>query len=83
MKVRQLVGRFAGQIVDMPYHVAQACLATGTAALPDKEVTNIRGMKIRAGIEAAEETRMVTADQYETKGDDDRPMKRRKFRPAK
>lgn len=30
--VRQLIGRQAGQIVEMPFHVMQACLATGTAA---------------------------------------------------
>lgn len=31
MLVRQMVGRFAGQIVDLPYAVATSCLAVGTA----------------------------------------------------
>lgn len=47
MLVRQLVGRFAGQIIEMPYHVAQSCLANGTAALPDAEV-RIRGLELTA-----------------------------------
>lgn len=43
MKVRQLVGRFAGQIVDMPFHVAQSCVSAGTAAWPDEPV-RVRGL---------------------------------------
>lgn len=43
MKVRQLVGRFAGQIVEMPYHVAQSCIDAGTAEHPDKPV-RVRGL---------------------------------------
>lgn len=33
MLVRQLIGASAGQIVDMPYHVVQSCLANSTVAL--------------------------------------------------
>jgi hypothetical protein len=47
MLVRQLVGRFAGQIIEMPFHVAQSCLANGTAALPDAEV-RVRGFEVAA-----------------------------------
>jgi hypothetical protein len=45
MLVRQLIGGLAGQIVDMPYHVAQSCIANGTAALPDAEV-RVRGLDV-------------------------------------
>lgn len=38
MKVRQLVGANAGQIVEMPLTVAQACLSNGTCALPGEPV---------------------------------------------
>lgn len=31
MFVRQLIGRQAGQIIEMPYHAAEACLAQGSA----------------------------------------------------
>jgi hypothetical protein len=42
MLVLQLVGRMAGQIVDLPYAVATSCLAVGTARLPDVEVKGAR-----------------------------------------
>src|SRR5215213_1788293 len=32
MLVRSLIGKHAGQIVDMPYAVAQSCMAAGTVA---------------------------------------------------
>lgn len=32
MRVRQLVGLYAGEIIDLPYAAATACLAAGTAA---------------------------------------------------
>lgn len=39
MFVRQLIGSQAGQIIDLPYHAATACLAGGTvAAVTDDEV---------------------------------------------
>lgn len=34
MLVRQLVGRYAGHIVEMPYHVGRRCIDAGTAELP-------------------------------------------------
>ncbi len=37
-RVRQLVGPQAGQIVEMPFAVAGACLVAGTAQEPDKDV---------------------------------------------
>lgn len=64
MKVRQLVGRLAGHIVDMPYHVAQACLANGTAVHPDQEVTNVRGLPpFRGDVEEAAADRMIRPEQ--------------------
>lgn len=45
MKVIQLVGRFAGQEVDLPYAEAQACLAGGTVVLPD-ETPRVKGLKV-------------------------------------
>lgn len=39
MFVRQLIGREAGAIVELPYHAATACLAGGTAAeVTDEEI---------------------------------------------
>lgn len=38
MRVKQLVGAYAGQIVDMPFHVAKRCVANGTAEPPDGPV---------------------------------------------
>ncbi len=35
MRVKQLVGAYAGQIVDMPFHVAKRCIANGTAEPPE------------------------------------------------
>ena len=45
MEVKQLIGRFTGQIIDMPYAEATACIAAGTACLPDEQPTNIRGLQ--------------------------------------
>jgi hypothetical protein len=45
MLVRTLVGRMAGQLVDMPYAVAQSNIAAGTAALPDA-IPRVKGLKI-------------------------------------
>lgn len=44
MRVRQLVGGWAGKIVDLPIPEAQAGLAMGTLALPDEPV-RVRGFK--------------------------------------
>lgn len=74
MKVRQLVGRFAGCIIDMPFHVAQACLSNGTAALPDGVLPKVRGLKIRDDIEDVAPNRMITTAQIETRA----PKARRK-----
>jgi len=39
MFVRQLIGQQAGQIIEMPYHVVQACLSNGTVqSVTDAEV---------------------------------------------
>lgn len=39
MFVRQLIGRTAGTIIEMPYSAAEACLANGTVALvTDEEI---------------------------------------------
>jgi hypothetical protein len=48
MKVLQLVGRFAGQIIDLPYHEAQNCLACGTAADPEKTLPRMHGLTVNA-----------------------------------
>lgn len=48
MFVRQLIGREAGNIINMPYDAAQSCLAMGTvAAVTDEEVA-------AAGLESPE-----------------------------
>jgi len=47
MLVKQLVGRYAGQIVDLPYAEATACLAAGTVCKPD-ETPRIRGAHMDA-----------------------------------
>lgn len=71
MRVRQLVGRYAGKIIEMPFHVAQACLAAGTAAHPDDELRNVRGITVEkeepaavevAAIESAPNRMMTSAD---------------------
>ena len=74
MKVRQLVGRFAGRIIEMPHHIAQACLSNGTAALPDGDMPKVRGLKILDDIEDVAPNRMITAAQIETRA----PRARRK-----
>lgn len=69
MKVRSMVGRHYGEIVDMPYHVAQACLANGTALHPDAPV-KVRGAKAiepEKDAEAVEVNRMMTSDIMQTK----------------
>lgn len=61
MKVRILVGRFYGQVREMPYAEATAAIASGTAALPEADVTNIRGAApIKGSVEAVEINRMMT-----------------------
>ncbi|GEM_PF-3589151 len=45
MKVRQLVGRLAGQIVDMPYAEATSCVGCGTAAWPE-DTPRVKGLNI-------------------------------------
>lgn len=48
MFVRQLIGREAGNIINMPYDAAQSCLAMGTvAAVTDEEIAD-------AGLQAPE-----------------------------
>ena len=48
MLVRQLMGPYAGQLVEMPYPVAQNCIACGTAADPDDHAAaaSVKGLKI-------------------------------------
>ncbi len=45
MKVIQLVGRLAGQEIELPYAEAQACLAAGTVTLPDQPV-RMKGIEL-------------------------------------
>jgi hypothetical protein len=45
MLVRTLVGRLAGQIVDLPVLEAQAALANGSAVKPD-ETPKVHGLKL-------------------------------------
>lgn len=45
MLVRQLTGRLAGQVIDMPFAEAQACLANGSVA-PPEEQPRVRGLAI-------------------------------------
>lgn len=43
MRVRQLIGRYAGQVVDMDPVAAQNCVVAGTAAWPDDPV-HVKGL---------------------------------------
>ena len=54
MLVRTLVGRLAGQIVDLPVLEAQAALANGTAVKPD-ETPKVHGLKMTPDPKTAEE----------------------------
>lgn len=63
MFVRQLVGRLAGQIIDMPFTVAQSCIASGTAVLPDAPV-NVKGLEIPQPVPVAEVPKPVVAGGY-------------------
>lgn len=47
MRVRQLVGNRAGEIVDLPYAVAMQCLRSGTAIRPEIEARDTTP-KVRA-----------------------------------
>lgn len=69
MKVRTLIGRNYGQIIDLPYAIATAALANGTAALPEEDVVNVRGRSpiVGGAVEDVEENRMMTAPQSVTK----------------
>lgn len=44
MQCKQLVGPYAGQIIDMPFAVYQACRAAGTVVDIDEE-HNVKGLK--------------------------------------
>ncbi|HUS98336.1 MAG TPA: hypothetical protein VMX97_16550 [Hyphomicrobiaceae bacterium] len=45
MLVRQLIGRLAGTVIEMPFAEAQACLATGTVAKFDAPVA-VKGLQV-------------------------------------
>jgi hypothetical protein len=55
MQVRTMVGRLAGEIVEMPYHVATAMLANGTAIDVDAPYKPRRGV-VTAHMADAEKT---------------------------
>lgn len=44
VKVRQLVGRQAGEIIELEQSIAESCIACGTAAVPGEEPV-VRGTK--------------------------------------
>ncbi len=45
MRVVQLIGPYAGQVVEMPHHVGTSCIASGTACLPGKvHLMSIKGL---------------------------------------
>ena len=46
MQVRQLVGRYAGHVNEMPYHEAQNCLAAGTVGLPE-DSPRVKGLNVQ------------------------------------
>ena len=52
MRVLQLQGGYAGQFMDMPYHIAMALIASGHACRPD-EIPAIKGLRIEPEIEVA------------------------------
>lgn len=43
--MRQLIGPYAGELVDMPFAVAENCRAAGTACRPD-DIPSVKGLKI-------------------------------------
>lgn len=51
MLVRQLVGRNAGEIVDLPYAVATACLSNGTVCPADAEPPRVRGAELALSVQ--------------------------------
>jgi hypothetical protein len=53
MKVRTLVGRLAGEIVDMEYVDAQNCIANGTACLPE-DAPKVKGLRASSAAEVPE-----------------------------
>lgn len=59
-EVIQLVGRDRGQRVMMPYAVATACVAAGTAVWPeDAHKTRVRGLKIEESNDAPRDQKPV------------------------
>lgn len=54
VEVRQLIGPNAGQIVEMPHHVAEACKSAGTAQDPDAPLPRIRGLEVKPDTPSAE-----------------------------
>ena len=47
MRVVQLIGPYAGKVVEMPYHVATNCLASGTACRPgDVHNHRVKGLRL-------------------------------------
>ena len=47
MRVVQLIGPYAGKVLEMPYHVGMNCIAVGTACLPgDAHNHRVRGLSL-------------------------------------
>lgn len=67
MKVRQLVGRLAGHIIDMPKTVAETCIANGTAAHIGRE-PRIRGLTLQPVAPKPEAVKMPALMNAEVSG---------------
>lgn len=59
MFVRQLVGRLAGELVEMPYAAARGCLDAGTVRLPEAEP---QARAVVAEPQAADPARLALSD---------------------
>lgn len=59
MEVKLLIGRLAGEIVDLPFVEAQNMLDNGTAAEPDDHTVRVRGVDTGRGESVVEEVKTV------------------------
>lgn len=64
--MRQLIGPYAGELVDMPFAVAENCRAAGTAARPD-ESPSVKGLKFTPEPESKRIEKMQHPDDFEVR----------------
>ena len=79
MRVVQLIGPYAGKVVEMPYHVATNCLASGTACRPgDVHNHRVKGLSLAQFDEEALTGKTVEEAGAETKPKPKAKRKRKK-----